>query len=288
MPLPFFAMPAVSVILSTHNNPRFLELVLVGYARQSFRDFEILIADDGSRDETRAFLERVRPSLPVPLTHVWRAHRGYYGKMAMMNRAIVAAKAEYVILADGDVIPRDDFVASHIAMRRPGYFVPGGDFRLSPEATAAMRAEFIADGRAFDYAFLRSIGQAATRRRVKLWRVPMVTRAMDRVNFSPARWSGSNTSAWKQDLVRVNGCDETFRAPGKDDTELGHRLWNAGVKSRHARHNTICLHLHHGMGNYSEEGRRANLALLEETIRTQRKTARHGIEQIDPSDHTIM
>ena len=49
-------MPSISVIISTYNKPHFLEKVLTGYCFQTFNDFEIIIADDGSSNETKACL----------------------------------------------------------------------------------------------------------------------------------------------------------------------------------------------------------------------------------------
>jgi len=269
-------------------------MVLAGYARQDTlrtdAKFEIVIADDGSREETRTMIAAQRAqfaALGVAIAHVWQSHKGYFGKMAIMNRAIVAARGEYLVVADGDVVPREDFVHSHVAMARKNTFLAGADFRVGPEATKRLTIEDIRSGLAFSYQFLRSIGQERTRRSVKLWRISLLTRMMDTVNFSPARWSGSNCGAWKSDLVMVGGFDETFRAPGKDDTELGCRLRHAGVHGRHGRHNLICLHLHHGQGNYTQEGRRRNLELLKDTIKSKRTMARIGIGQIVPGDHTV-
>ena len=289
-------LPSISVILSTHNSPKVLELVMAGYERQDVLarggTFEVVIADDGSREETREMIRALRVRMReagrgVPVVHVWQAHKGYWGKQAIFNRAIVAARGEYLITGDADVIPREDYVRTHGEMARKNAFLAGGDFRVSPEATTRITIEDVRSGRVFDYAYLRSIGQEPTRRRAKLWRAPWLTRLMDAVNVSPARWSGSNCSAWKEDLLKVGGFDETFRSPGKDDTELGHRLWHAGVKSRHGRHNAICLHMYHGSGNYSEEGRRRNREMLEDTIRTKRVMARIGIPQIVEGDCVV-
>ena len=52
-------MPACSVVVAFYNKLRELELVLAGFARQSFRDFEIIIADDGSRPEVVTDLEAI-------------------------------------------------------------------------------------------------------------------------------------------------------------------------------------------------------------------------------------
>lgn len=280
-------MPAASVILSTHNSVRSLEYVLHGYACQDVRDFEVVIADDGSRAETRGLVSRLRAELRLTVTHVWQAHRGYYGKMAVMNRALVAASAEYIIAADGDVIPRHDFVRTHLDLRRPGCFLGGGDFRMSDAATRALTLDDVRTGRAFSYRYLLSIGQTPTRRRIKLWKRSVVTGCMDAVNVSRARFTGSNASAWRADLLRVGGWDESYRSPGKDDTDVGVRLNNVGVKGRHSRYNTICLHMEHGQGNYNAEGKRRNLELLDETRRKRLTRARVGVEAIVAGDHTV-
>jgi cellulose synthase/poly-beta-1,6-N-acetylglucosamine synthase-like glycosyltransferase len=69
--------PAASVVVTTYNNPRYLELVLLGYARQDRRDFEVVVADDGSRPDTKALLDRMRPTFPVPLVHAWQDDIGF-------------------------------------------------------------------------------------------------------------------------------------------------------------------------------------------------------------------
>jgi glycosyltransferase involved in cell wall biosynthesis len=273
-----------SVIISTHNSPGPLSLVLAGYARQDRRDFELLIADDGSREETRDLIRRVRQDFPVPLIHVWQPHRGYYGKMGSMNRALSHASGDYIIAADGDVVPRHDFVSAHIQHRRPRTFLAAGDFRLSPEATRAVTLDAVRSGEAFTAKFLEAAGQPRTKKFLKLRPRDWVTRLVDAVNVSPGRWTGSNASGWKADLVAVNGWDESIHHPGKDDTELGQRLRNSGVRTRHIRHNALALHLYHGEGRPNHPD---NLALLKETTEQRLTRARIGLDSIKPDDHTV-
>lgn len=277
-------MPLVSVVLTTHNSPRALELVLEGYRRQDFTEFEVVLGDDGSREETREVVRRMRALCRFPLVHVWHPHRGHWGKMGIVNRAVLAARAEYLIIGDADVIPRHDYVRTHWEMKRPRCFLAGGDFRLVEEATRRVTVEDVRSGRVFDPAFLAGIGQPRTKKFIKLRPRGVVSRVIDAVNVSPARFSGSNASMWKADFVRVGGYDETFVSSGKDDTEFGVRLWNAGVKSRHVRHNAIVLHLWHGEGRPVAQ---ANADLLEDTRRTRRVMARQGLELVRDGDHTV-
>ena len=55
----------ITVVLSTYNAPAWLEKSLWGYACQTFRNFEIVIADDGSGPETADLIERMREQISV-------------------------------------------------------------------------------------------------------------------------------------------------------------------------------------------------------------------------------
>ena len=137
--------PALSVVLSTYNQPAWLRKVLLGYARQDFRDFELVIADDGSADETRTMIEAMGAHYPVPLRHVWHADNGFQ-KCEILNRASEAARADYLVFSDGDCIPRADFLAVHHALREPGRFLSGGYVKLPMATSQAIDQDAIEAG----------------------------------------------------------------------------------------------------------------------------------------------
>src|SRR4051812_40389015 len=140
---------SVGVVFTTYNRPRDLERVLAGYARQTWKEFEIVIADDGSGRETRECIERARAEWRLDIRHVWQEDIGF-GNCRILTRAIVEAGAAYLIFTDGDCIPHPEFIASHVALARPGYFVSGGCVRLGASATAAVQADDVLAGRVFD------------------------------------------------------------------------------------------------------------------------------------------
>src|SRR5262245_25015669 len=141
--------PSVGVVFTTYNRPRDLERVLAGYARQSHRQFEVVIADDGSGSETRECIARARDTWGLDIRHVWHEDIGFR-KCRILNRAIVETGAEYLIFTDGDCIPHPEFVAGHLALARPGYFVSGGCVRLGEPATNAVQPDDVLAGRVFD------------------------------------------------------------------------------------------------------------------------------------------
>ncbi|HJS07406.1 MAG TPA: glycosyltransferase, partial [Pirellulales bacterium] len=115
----------LSVILSTFNSPAWLEKALWGYAAQSHRNFEVLVADDGSSDETRQRIDVMRVRTGMTIRHIWHEDRGFR-KCTILNRAIEAAAADYLVFSDGDCIPRHDFLGVHARLARLGRFLSGG------------------------------------------------------------------------------------------------------------------------------------------------------------------
>ena len=101
-------MPKVSVIISTYNKPHFLEKVLTGYSNQTFQDFEILIADDGSNSDTKQSIEKFSENIRQKVIHVWQKDNGFR-KCKILNKAILRSSAKYIIFTDGDCIPKSNF-----------------------------------------------------------------------------------------------------------------------------------------------------------------------------------
>jgi Glycosyltransferases involved in cell wall biogenesis len=113
--------PSISVVLSTYNAEAWLEKVLYGFQYQDFKDFELVIADDGSRKETKDLIDLMTSVVSYPIVHVWQEDQGFQ-KSRILNKAIVASQGDYIVMTDGDCIPRKDFLSVHAAHMEPGYF----------------------------------------------------------------------------------------------------------------------------------------------------------------------
>ena len=268
----------VAVILSTYEQPQHLRRALVGYLRQQRPPDEIIVADDGSGPATAAVVRAFGGQAPFPVRLCRHDHDGWR-KNAIVNRAIGATQADYLILSDCDCIPRPDFIAAHLRNARPDAFLAGGDYRLPENVTAAVTRDDILDGAVFRLDRLHELGLPPGSKTLKLTVGPRLAAVIDRLNLSRARWGGSNASTWRSALLRVNGLDERFSFPGKDDVELGERLRHLGLHGRHIRHQAICLHLHHGRGYWRYHEMDRNLALLRETVASRRVVTPQGIAQ---------
>jgi glycosyltransferase involved in cell wall biosynthesis len=146
-----------AVIIATYNWPRALELALWGFAGQRERGFDVVVADDGSGPETRAVIDRLRAASGLAIRHVWHPDRGFR-KSEILNRAIAAAGHDYLIFTDGDLIARNDFVAAHRGLARPGCYLAGMTVRLPESISATITPEDVRAGRVTDLGWLRARG----------------------------------------------------------------------------------------------------------------------------------
>jgi glycosyltransferase involved in cell wall biosynthesis len=268
----------LSVIVSTYNQPRLLELVLWGYAAQTLGDFELVVADDGSAAETRRLVDRMRGETGLRITHVWHPDRGFR-KCEILNRAIVAAAGEYLVFTDGDTVPRADFVATHARLARPGAYLAGGYLALPPEVSDAITARDVRAGRATSAAWLRSRGWKPGYRALRLARWPALAALFDRVAATPVRWRGSNSSTWKRLLLEVDGFDMQM-GYGGEDAALGDRLENLGVRPRRIRYSAASVHLWHERPWHDHASMRANDRVRARIRRTGETRAERGISHL--------
>ncbi|EGJ71588.1 glycosyl transferase family 2 [Bacteroides coprosuis DSM 18011] len=270
---PFF----ISVIITTYNQPAWLERVLVGYNHQNFKDFEVVIADDGSSDETIKLIERYKKIVSYPIQHIWHTDEGFR-KCTILNKAIIASKGNYLLLTDGDCIPRADFLEVHAKYAEKGYFLSGGMYRTTLDVAHKIQLEDISTQRCFDIDYMRSLGQP--RRFFKDLKLslkyPKLKNFLNSITPANASWNGHNSSGWKEDIVKINGFNEKMKYGGLD-RELGERLFNLGIKSKQIRYSAICVHLEHKRGYVTAENWKNNYAIRKKTRREKLQWIEEGI-----------
>lgn len=237
------------VIVSTYNNPMALNYVLLALASQRDADFSVCVADDGSGKLTHTLLESWSHRLgPIPLRHIWQPDDGFR-KNTILNKAIKTSQADYLIFIDGDCIARQDFIACHMARRTEGAFLSGGMIRLPDRSTLALSEQGIVSGEVFRLNWIvAQIGLRKLSALLKAAVLPtMVARMLEWLTPVKHTWNGANSSAWRRDLIAVNGFDESLRY-GAEDVEMGVRLNNHGIVGQHIRYSTCLLHIEHLRG----------------------------------------
>ncbi|MFI3289229.1 MAG: glycosyltransferase family 2 protein [Rikenellaceae bacterium] len=267
-------MIKVGVIISTYNNPKWLEKTLWGYLYQDHMADEIIIADDGSREETRLLIESFADRLPIK--HVWHEDNGFQ-KSQILNRALEASTAEYLIFTDQDCIPRRDFIATHLAYAEKGCLLSGGYFKLSMDISELITEADIKSEDAFDIEWLKSKGFKANFKASKLSKNRTFTRFMNLITPAKATWNGCNSSGWREDAIATRGFNEQMQYGGQD-REFGERLFNRGIKSKQIRYSAIVLHLDHKRPYKTKESMEKNANIRKNTRRSGITETPYGIK----------
>lgn len=273
--------PQISVVMTTYNEPAWLRLVLWGFAYQQLPEdvcFELLVADDGSRQDTADLIEELRPQLPYKLHHIWHEDKGFR-KCEILNKAFVQTKGEYIVVTDGDCIPRPDFLATHYNERNPQCFLSGGAVRLPLAISKAITREIIYDGSCFHQDFLNDLAIGEQVSSLKLRAKGLFAKAMNRITTARASWNGGNSSCFRAALFAVGGMDERMKYGG-EDREFGERLVNYGLRGKHVRYTAIALHLEHNRGYVTKENWDINHKIRAHTRRAKVIHTPYGIKEV--------
>lgn len=268
-------MPSVSVILSTYNSPEWLEKVLWGYQEQKHKNFQLIIADDGSTYETRKVIDGFRKSSALNIEHVWHEDNSCQ-KSLILNKATMLAGGEYLIFSDGDCIPRNDFVHVHQQQAQKGYFLSGGHTKLPPCCSDNVVMDVILSGEAFCIFWLTQNGYPDSAKKLRITAKGYFAKMLDFVMPFRVEWNGHNSSGWKRDVLRVNGFDERIRHVG-EDREMGDRLVHSGIQVKGVRYTAVCVHLAPNPSGDIESSKSINRAIQDETTQERKRYTHHGI-----------
>jgi len=265
----------ISVVVATYNRPDALEAVLRSLAKQDDNNFEVIVADDGSRPDTAAAVERTQRAFPVPLSHVWQPDGGFR-LAAVRNRATARASGEYLIYLDGDCMVARRFVRAHRALAEPGWCAAGGRILLSERFTTVVLANQIA---VEDWNIARTIVGTAqgkiNRAFAAMWLPLGPLRKLRGRRWQRLR--GCNFSAYRADVESVNGFDECFQGWGFEDSDFAARLIASGVRLKNARLATNVYHLWHRESDRAHQ--RENWERLQSRILSGATSAQVGLDR---------
>lgn len=239
----------ISVIVSTYNRPDALSEVLQALMDQTDGNYEVIVADDGSSESTRETISAFQKSPSAKktgrLVHAWHPDQGFR-LSAARNMAISVSNGEYLIFLDGDCIPRPGFVQRHRLIAERGFMVSGSRVLLSATLTKRVlspgwQPPLHRRGWPF-WTLQRLLGNAN-----KL--LPLIYFPDNPLRrYREIRWSrikGCNLAFWKNDLVSVNGFDESFVGWGHEDADLVLRLARLGIRRKGGAFSTEVFHLWH-------------------------------------------
>lgn len=261
----------VSLLISTYNWEKALNLCLKSVLGQSVLPDEIIIADDGSKEETKKVINYFQSISTVPIIHIWHEDKGF--RLAeIRNKSIAAAKHEYIIQIDGDIILHKNYIKNQKSFAKKGIFMTGPRVLLLSEIT---KSTFETENIKFN-PFSKNI-----KNRFNALYFPILnyftsakSEPIEKLIF---KVRGCNMSFWKEDLIDINGYDEGFTSWGREDSEIAFRLIKKGVKLKKLRLAAIQFHLYHK--EQDKNNLEINNAILEKNKNLNSFTCKNGIKK---------
>ncbi|MBK8699494.1 MAG: glycosyltransferase family 2 protein [Saprospiraceae bacterium] len=266
------APSSCSLIITTYNWPSALNLCLQSCLAQTRMPDEILIADDGSTNETRQVIEKFSAISAVPILHIWQDDLGFR-LAAIRNKAFAAASGDYIIQIDGDLILHPRFVEDHLNLKRKGCFVSG-----SRALITEVHTKELLEGLSYTL-----LNHSKLLKRLNAIRFQTITRIFlffKRQNNNHQYVLGANMAFWRKDLYNVNGYNTQFEGWGKEDNEIAIRLKKYGLKLMIIRNSCIVYHLHHKAASRSLTA--ANETMLKQALSSDNYYCQHGIKSRNP------
>ena len=234
-------MSAVSVIVSTYNQPEMLEKVLWGFNCQTFMDFELIIAEDGSGTQYKELINKIKTRVSFPISHIWEENDGFQ-KSKILTKAILSSNTNYIITTEGDCIPRADFVQVHYLNREPATFISGVSYLLPLNISRTLTLEDIEEQNCFKINWLKEQGIKKSFKKARLASRGFISQALKTLTPTKYSWNAHNSSGWKNDILKVIGSGQDMGYEG-EERELGVRLRKYGIKTKQLRYSAVCVHL---------------------------------------------
>jgi len=257
----------ITLIVTTYNSHKKLKKVIESLTIQSDSEFEIIIADDGSSeknfDNTKKFIKKFKKILHNPeIKYVWHEDKGFRAAK-IRNKAIKKSNGDYIIFLDGDCVPNKEFISFHRKLAEKNFFCRGNRVKISRK----LSQDFL-DGSV-------DITDLTITKLIKYRLTGNINRLLPLIRLKSSffrktkkmKWQGAKTcnlAVWKDDLLKINGFDESFIGWGREDSDLVVRLINNGVKRKEGTFATGVYHLWHKLNsrdNFSKNDKLLNQAI---------------------------
>lgn len=256
----------ISLIITTYNWKEALRLSLQSVLSQEVLPHEVIVADDGSHQDTAAVVRRIAVDSPIPIIHSWQEDRGF--RLARSrNRAIASAQGDYIILIDGDILLEPHFVSDHRRFAKPNFFVQGTRVLLNKTLSeqvirsGCLSARFCSRG---------------VENRKNCFRSEVLANIFSLQSRRLGGIKTCNFAFWRKDALQANGFNEEFVGWGREDSEFTVRLMNNGVKRQNVKFYALAYHLYHPISD--RQHLPENNRILQQTIRQQLKRCEHGLQ----------
>jgi glycosyltransferase involved in cell wall biosynthesis len=248
-----------TIIIPFYKDLEALELILQALKQQSYKSFEVVIAEDDDAKETKEFLDDY--NLTLSIKHFTQKDDGNQ-KARILNKVLANIKSDYIIFIDGDTIPYTTFVQSHIELSQEKTVLYGRRVNLGDKVSNDLRNKKITP-QEIEKSYIKKFYylnddnirhyEQGIRLKPKSFLHNFITKRDKNTHIV-----GSNFSCFKKDLDYINGFDEDIVGGSKDDVDLEWRLVKSGCKLKSAKFCANLFHLNHSRASRIDDIKTAN------------------------------
>jgi glycosyltransferase involved in cell wall biosynthesis len=268
----------LSLIISFYNKADYLKLIFASLERQTFKDFEVIIADDGSREDVVSDVYKMIETASFPVQHIWHEDLGWR-KTTILNKAVVAAKSEYLVFIDGDCILHKQFLKEHYDHQKKNVVLVGRRVNLSSKISNILTPLKVQNGHLEKVSVLLSLAISKFRGECShvengIYLYPKFMRRY--FNKKDRGILGANFSVHKADLLKINGFDERYVNPAVgEDTDIDFRFRLIGIRTQSLKHIAVQYHMYHKTLFRPGE----NLVIYNDTVKNKVSYTSFGIKK---------
>ena len=268
-----------SLIITTYNRPDALKLVLDSVLLQIELPDEVIIADDGSRQETIDLVKEYQQKFPIPLIHSWQEDFGFRAARSR-NLAISCASMDYIIMIDGDIILDKYFVTDHKKVAKRNILVQGGRSLLTSKKSSEL---LICEPKELLLKWYSKGLDKRIEKRLQSIRIPFFRNLI--FKFQKSHWHKgirtANIACFRDDIIKINGFNNDFVGWGREDSEFAERFFNAGGKRANLKFGGLGYHLWHKEAE--RDALPENDLLLHKAIKEKLSWCNNGLDKIKKS-----
>ena len=273
-------MPKLSLIISVYNKIHELELILSALEHQSFHDFEVIVADDGSGPGIKELVSLKKKNPKLKISHLWQEDSGFR-KNRILNKAVTEANTKYLVFLDGDCLPHSDFVLQHYKNHSANHVLCGSRVNLSKKLSKQITIEAIQskeyEGGTFERILdsFRDKNARSTNIEEGIYIESDLISSI--IRRKKPRLLGCNYSLPKELLLKINGFDENYTGPGiGEDSDIEFRLKHAGARFKSVRNKAIAYHFYHSRTKESS----SNYKYFESVKHSREYICKNGIKKL--------
>ncbi len=252
-----------ALLISTYNWPQALELIFKSIHEQTHLPDEVLIADDGSTNETKQLIDDFARKSTFKVIHVWQEDNGFR-KAIILNKAVAKSSCEYIIQIDGDCIMHPEFIEDHKKNAQKNVYLYGTRATITKDALPRIFNE-----KQTKFNFLSK----NIKKKTRTIHSALLSKLYKPHEGFSSNFRGCNVSFWREDFIAINGYNESFEGWGREDSDLVIRLGNKGVLAKRLRYVGIVYHIYHpenSRDNLNENDLIQNESIQNKIIRTEK------------------